>query len=204
MTDPIIYGSTEKGPRGFEFSVCDAATGRVLFTGVTPRWESIVAEAETGRQIYVGRKLLKDLEYMDGGVPKHITQYSSSEIDAVNEELLASIDQSAEYVRGLFITNTASQPSVYLAKESEARALMLNPSLSDASTPHLTIEAAQSGQTRAAVAVVIVAQADAWRQISASIEGLRLAAKNAVRSAPTITAKRAAAVIDWSAITSLA
>ena len=103
-------------------------------------------------------------------------------------------------MRGKFITNTASQPAVYLAKEAEAVAVLADPETPESATPHITLEAARTEQSRGSLAAVIVAQADAWRQISAQIEDIRLAAKDAVRAASTVAGKRAAAIVDWSAL----
>lgn len=126
------------------------------------------------------------------------------DIGELEFELLADIDNQAERVRGLFITNTASQPSVYLQKEQEAEALMANLEIGEGETPNITREAARTGETRFDVAVAILTQANLWRQISAMIEDVRLGSKDAVRAAQTVGEKRQMAQIDWSGIESLA
>lgn len=127
-----------------------------------------------------------------------------ADIGALEAELLARIDAEAEGVRGLFVTNTASQAGVYLVKEAEAKAFVADSGLDEAETPNLTREAARTGQSRMQVAMAILAKAAEWREISAVIEDIRLGAKDAVRAAATAPAKRAAAVVDWSAVTDLA
>lgn len=122
----------------------------------------------------------------------------------VERALLEKIDREAEQVRALFITNTPSQPAVYLQKESEARAYMENPDIDDAEIPNIAREAVRTGTTKAEVAANILALAQQWRQISAEIEDLRLAAKDAVRAAQGVKGKRQAAIVDWSPIIALA
>lgn len=112
--------------------------------------------------------------------------------------LLRQIDEQAEHVRSLFITNTPSQPAVYMAKEAEAMALMSDPEISESLTPNITMEATRTGETRFDVAVVILTQANAWRQISAIIEDRRLSAKEQVRNT------KQPYNVDWSDIEALA
>lgn len=200
----MIYGSNQKGPRGYDFTVCDGATGRVLMTGTTNRYETIEAEHRDGRHILVGRKMDAESEYLADGKVEALVDFSDHERSLIEATLLAEIDRGAEVTRSLFITNTASQPAVYLAKENEARSFVANPSIPEDGTPHLTLEAARIGQGRAQVAAIIIGQADAWRQISAGIEEIRLTAKDTVRNAPTVAAMRDAGKVDWSTIVSLA
>ena len=117
--------------------------------------------------------------------------------------LLARIDVEAEQVRGRFITNTASQPSVYLQKEQEAEAFMANQEINPALIPNLVREATRTGETVYQVAWVILSMAHEWSQISAAIEDLRLGAKDQVRAAQTVAGKRQAANIDWTPILNL-
>jgi hypothetical protein len=126
------------------------------------------------------------------------------DINQMELALLAEIDQAAEAVRGYFITNTPSQPAVYMAKHAEAEAFMLDQEISDVMIPNIAKEAIRLGTTKFAVAVSILTQAEIWRQVSAEIEDLRLGAKANVRAATTVAAKRQAAVIDWAPIISLA
>ena len=119
------------------------------------------------------------------------------DLTALEFELLADIDQQAEQVRGLFITNTPSQPAVYLQKEAEAEAFMADQNIAPALIPNLVREAARTGETLFDVAVVILTQAQFWREKSAQIEDLRLGAKEQVRAATTVAGKRAAAKVEW-------
>lgn len=126
------------------------------------------------------------------------------DIAQLETQLLAEIDRQAEAVRGLFITNTASQPSVYLAKEAEAEAYVADPNIALGLIPNIVREAERTGDTLMNVSAVILTKAQEWRTVSAIIEDLRLGAKDAVRAAGSVVGKRTAAAVDWSAVAALA
>lgn len=126
------------------------------------------------------------------------------DIIALEAQLLAAIDAEAEAIRGLFITNTPSQPSVYLQKEQEAERFMADQNVSLTLIPNLLLEAERTEDTVFNVAATILTMAYNWRQISATIENLRLGAKDQVRIATTVAGKRAAAKIDWAPIQGVA
>lgn len=180
-----------------KFTVYNVATGEIARSGFCDE-ASLPLQAGDGEAVLAG-VALDDTRYriVDG-------QPVAREEDAaaVERALLSTIDRSAETVRALFVTNTESQAGVYLAKESEARALTDDPGLAESRTPHLTLEAARLGASRAELAAAILAKAAEWRAISAVIEDIRLGAKEAVRAAPTAAAKRQAlAALDWTPVT---
>jgi hypothetical protein len=185
-----------------QYTLYDASTGQIQRSGEHPDLDFLRQNLAEGMAVYEGEALDDARWRMVDGAPVAV----EAEIDlaALEKELLNYIDLSAEALRGHFITNTASQPVVYLAKESEALALMEDPDLSPALTPNLTLEAARLGESRFDVAVVILTQAHNWRQMSAVIENMRLSGKDAIRAADTAEAKRLAADVDWSPILALA
>lgn len=126
------------------------------------------------------------------------------DLAALEYALLAEIDSQAERVRGLFITTTPSQPTIYKEKEDEALAYMADPVIDPQFIPNLVREAARESMSILDVASTILYMAHNWRQVSAVIEDLRLAAKNAVRAQSTVAGKRQAALVDWSAIEAMA
>jgi hypothetical protein len=184
------------------YTIFETATGRIIRSGVSGDLALLRENLAPGWALYEG-EALDDGEWvmLDGVKTAYVAEI---DLQALETELLAAIDLSAEITRGHFITNTASQPVVYLAKEAEATALMADIDLSPALTPNITLEAARRGETRFDVAVVILTQAHNWREMSAVIENMRLGAKDAVRAASTAEAKRAAADIDWSGVLALA
>lgn len=83
----------------------------------------------------------------------------------------------------------------YQRKEAEARAWVQAGDPQD--FPFLAAEAAATNVTIGELAAIVVQQANAWAQIGAAIEGLRMGAKKAVRDAASVEAARAATVIEW-------
>lgn len=115
-----------------------------------------------------------------------------TDLAALERELLAAIDAGAE----------ARQPfrlNAHLFKEAEALALMKQPEIADAEIPHIAAEAAETGNNRFNIAVIILNKAKAARERSAAIDAIRRAAKQAVREATTPIGKRRAADIAWPA-----
>lgn len=118
------------------------------------------------------------------------------DITALKVELLARIDAEAKAF-------WPSTQSVHADKEREALAVVANPIIADAETPFLTCEAIRVEDSRFNVAVVILTRAHHDRQTAALIDGVRGAAKDAVRAAKGVGAARRAALIDWSPVTNL-
>jgi hypothetical protein len=111
------------------------------------------------------------------------------------------IDTAAENVRGYFITAGAGQAMVYVEKEKEAEAIMLNPNISPALVPHIYTEALSSDTTMFQKAIEIVTMAHQWRQVSALIENIRLNSKKNIDLMTDYRAVRAApSRVDWSGV----
>jgi hypothetical protein len=185
-----------------EYTIYNIASKRIIRAGDHPELDFLETRLEEGQGLLRGEALDDRFWIVDDGVKQSVGE--QIDLDVLTEELLLSIDQSAEATRGLFITNTASQPAVYMAKEAEAHALMADLEISDDLVPNIAREALRTGESRFDVAVVILTKAENWRQISAVIEDIRLAAKDGVRAATDAESKRLAAAIDWSAIAALA
>lgn len=136
---------------------------------------------------------------VDGLWTRHwvVRDRTPEEIADLEAELLARIDREAGEFRTRFITDVPGQAQTYAEKEREAREYQVDP---NGTFPFLTFEAATTGASLAAVAALIIATADAWRQLGAAIEGLRMGAKQAVKDATTYSGKLAAAEVDWEAL----
>jgi len=119
------------------------------------------------------------------------------DIPIIKASYAASIDQDADKVRSMFITNTPGQMATYLEKEVEARRVLAH---DDGPTIFLDAEAEALGMSVASLAMEIVAQADQWRPIGARIEAARRKAKVDVAAAPHLAALADAAKIDWQAV----
>jgi hypothetical protein len=185
-----------------EYTIYNIASERIVRWGDHPDLDFLETRLEEGHALLRDKALDDRFWIVVNGVEQSVSE--QIDLDVLTTELLLSIDQSAEATRGLFITNTASQPAVYMAKEAEATALMADLEISDDVVPNIAREAQRTGESRFDVAVVILTKAETWRQISAMIEDIRLSAKDGVRAASNAVTKRQAAVIDWSAITALA
>lgn len=111
------------------------------------------------------------------------------------------IDNDAGDFRTRFITDVPGQQQTYAEKEKEARAWTVESDPAD--FPFLSAEAAARGVTIAEVAALVIATADAWRNLGAAIEGARMGAKagvSAARAAVDWAAMDAAADVDWEAL----
>jgi hypothetical protein len=117
------------------------------------------------------------------------------DLDVMRAMLAAEIDRQAEAVRQRFLTPGAGQAMTYQRKEAEARAWLAD---STVATPFLSAEATARGMEIADLAAEVVQLADAWTEIGAAIEGVRMGAKAAVGTAATLGGMVAAAQVDWS------
>lgn len=122
------------------------------------------------------------------------------EIDVIEADLHAMIDRQAGEVRCQFITDVPGQQAAYLDKERQARAFLAGEGEA-ADLGRIIAEAAARGISETAMAQMIVETADHWRAIDTAIEAARIGAKIAVSAGETAAAKRAAAVVDWTAVT---
>lgn len=128
----------------------------------------------------------------------------AARLQARGDAAMDAIDQAAEEARKAFITAGSGQAMVYQVKEKEAEAAQAvidaGGELVTADYPHLAAEVGVTAGDLAGVAATVLAKAAAWRQVSAAIEGQRLAAKAAVAAAVAADdpeAVEAAKVIAW-------
>jgi hypothetical protein len=131
------------------------------------------------------------------------------DLETLRVAALTRIDAEAEAARLLFLTPGAGQAMEYLATEAEARAFLAAaadaqggkpPSLD--SYPFVVAEAAALARVGSvvepvALAMQLVAQADAWRPAGAAIKELRRAAKMRTGAATTAAELRRAAEVRW-------
>ncbi len=95
----------------------------------------------------------------------------------------ASVCNRAEALRNQFLTPGSGQAITYTRKEAEARAWAAGDA--PASAPFLAAEAAAVGMTIDALALVVIAQADAWVAIGSAIEARRRGLLVAIEAAAT-------------------
>jgi len=116
------------------------------------------------------------------------------DLPTIKASYAASIDQDANKVCSMFITNTPSQMATYLVKEVEARGVLAG---DDAPTVFLSTEAEAIGVSVPDLALEVVAQADIWRPIGARIEAARRKAKLTLLAAENLVEIAAAIAINW-------
>lgn len=116
---------------------------------------------------------------------------------SLRNDAKAKIDNDAESFRWNFITPGSGQAMSYQEKHNEALAFLADPEITEEDTPHLTAEVGITGQDRYQVAQVIVNTKAMWRPISASIDRLRLSAKEAVDEATNPAEIEAATQVNW-------
>jgi hypothetical protein len=168
------------------YVVYDIETGAFATKGQGPDGSAALQQLEDGFAVMV--------------VPRQAVQTrdpSGIDMNAIRVSYAASVDQDADKIRSMFITNTPGQIATYLAKEAEARAVLAGGS---GSTTFLSAEADALGITVAELAAEVVAQADQWRPIGARIEAARRKAKVQLSEAANLTAIHDAVQIDWQAV----
>ena len=115
---------------------------------------------------------------------------------------IAAVDAAAETCRRLYITNGAGQAMSYQEKAAEAKDCLAN---HNAQNPPplgkyliLESEVGVTGADVLAVAAVVEAKRQAWRQVENAINGQRVNAKKAIGTAATFAAVRAiVAALTW-------
>ncbi|GGB21546.1 hypothetical protein GCM10011380_08910 [Sphingomonas metalli] len=164
----------------------------------------IVYDLVTGAELYAGSGMPGTAAYQhppEGAgivvVPQAVIAQQPRDLDALRAALVMGVDNEAERVRSRYVTALPAQIGTYVLKEAAARAWLAN---SSASTAMLLPEAAARGMTIADLAAEVIANADAWTQLSGAIEGVRFAAKARIAAAPTIGAIVQAALLDWSVL----
>ncbi len=175
-----------------------ALAAKVTSTLPTAERDAIAAQLSVAEAGLIGS--VTDWPEVPEMVTRYVAAWSPAEPDlaVLKADALRRIDVSAETYRLQFLTGGSGQAMAYQQKLDEARAKIANPSIADASIPHIVAEAEATGMTKAEKATQIVATFEAWQPISAVIEGRRAAAKVAVESAETAEAVAAAAAVDWS------
>ena len=164
----------------------------------------VVYDKTSGEELYRGSGAPGAAGYQtlpDGtaliAVPMEVVRSPALNLDALRDALSISIDNMAEQMRSRFVTALPAQIGTYVLKESAARAWLAD---NDASTVMLAPEAAARGMTVAELAAEVIANANAWNELSGQIEGIRFGAKARVTSATTIGAMAEAAYVDWSQV----
>lgn len=123
------------------------------------------------------------------GVP-----YMNFNWEIIRKAIAEDIDAKAEAVCRSFVTPGETQIARYLRKEAEARAWLLD---DQAPIPMVQAEAVALGKEIADLVNEIIAQADLWTAIMATVEAKRLSAKQSLETMTNIKEMVDASNIDW-------
>lgn len=121
-----------------------------------------------------------------------------NDLTAIKAAAVTLVCNQAESVRDQFLTPGSGQALTYQRKEAEARSWTAG--APDTQFPFLAAEAAATGTTVADLAIIVIAQADAWIYVGSTIEALRRGALVAIDAATTIGEIEAAATVNWGVI----
>jgi hypothetical protein len=114
------------------------------------------------------------------------------------EAAKVAVDAAAAKCRASRLTDGFGQEMLYLQKEAEARACVIDAAPDTAQYPLLAAEVGSTGATLAEVAVAIIIRADECRADMAAIEAVRLSAKRQVDMATsTAEIESILAGINW-------
>lgn len=116
---------------------------------------------------------------------------------SVKSVLMAQIDSEAEACRLRYITGGAGQAMTYQQKATEAADCLAQSNPQPDDFPLLAAEIGITAETLLVVARVVFDAHQGWRQVGATIEALRLSAKQTVAAAETAADALSAAQIDW-------
>lgn len=121
-------------------------------------------------------------------------------VAAIEARLLAEVDAERFARCAPFLPAHSVLAAAYLRKSLEVRAYTAELGAHNPTDyPWLAGEAARSGLTLAEVVERVTAAIAADETAMREIDAIAVAAKMAIRAAATISAKRAAAVVDWGA-----
>jgi hypothetical protein len=96
------------------------------------------------------------------------------------------IDELAEASRSRVITAGSGQAMTYIRKADAARMFLAGTKISDAQMSRLDDEATRLGITREEAAESLVATADAWETLDATIDNTRLTRKSLIEKATSL------------------
>lgn len=111
----------------------------------------------------------------EGEITLHLNEAKQDRIFLINEKI--------GRVRQNFITSLPGQDMIYLRKEQEARAYLLDEDPIMTNYPMLSAEVGVTAETAYQIAQIWLYMSNSWQVIAAQLEGLRLVAINSVTSA---------------------
>lgn len=122
----------------------------------------------------------------------------TARLDAAKAAACARIDAEAEALRNTVLTPGSGQMAAYQAKGTQATAYLQDGDPTEAEYPDLYNEVGITADTVHEVAMAVLAAAEKWRLFGRAIERARLAGKQAVKAATSVSGIAAAeAAVEW-------
>lgn len=164
----------------------------------------IVYSLDTFEEVYRGSSSIGDSvnQQLPPGtglivVPYAVIADGPLNLDALRGAMYAFVDKTANDFCAQFITPGENQMLRYLKKEAEARAWLLDNTVS---TKFLSSEAADKGITVEELVPVVIARADEWATVGGPVEGRRVAVKDRIAAADTFADIVRLGRVDWAAL----
>ena len=161
-----------------------ALDGTVLRSGVCTYEE--MPEFDPATEVFVEAPLVEE-----PNSPVHSDPLlSAGALDHAKISATRMIDESAELVRGRYITLGSGQAMVYQQKKLEAEMVTQDLEINPALVPHIAFEAALNQISLLDQAAIVLTMAEQWKMVSAYIESARLGAKGQIFGLETVDAVR--------------
>lgn len=175
-----------------DYTMYDVLTGVIVRSGTYPDQDRLLANLKEGFGVFLGEALDgRNWKIIEGQKVPHTIDRP---IEVLRAEAIERIDSAAERCRSQYITLGSGQSMVYQEKRLEAERIVAGDM---SGIFHLQLEADLDGMTIEQKAQEVLAVAQAWSQVSAQIELLRLGAKKAVAVATTPEEISSATSIAW-------
>jgi len=134
------------------------------------------------------------------GIPLFGGEWLQPELAALQAEACARIDAAAEDLCNNVVTPGSAQMARYTRKQTQAQAFLADAEPTADKYPAVYGEVGITADTAQGVAEAIISRADAWWAYGDAIERVRLAGKQAIQAAGTVSSIRAAeAAVVWPA-----
>lgn len=135
-------------------------------------------------------------EWLDAN-PGAVRKSYTPDLQAEKANAVETIDRQAEAARGQYITGGAGQAMVYQEKQAEMFRYDADGAPLKENYPLMAAEIGITADTLQGVADAVRKAYNAWRVKGAEIEGVRIRAKDRVKSSTTVDAIRAAVPATW-------
>jgi len=181
-----------------DFILYDSETGRIAMTGNAPASQiELQAQEYPELTLMLGEANFRS-QYIDDGqivdMPAkpsatHVFDYVIKEwvegrtLAEARETAIKTLNKQIVLVRAKYITIIPGQESIYQAKEAEAVRYIADATPDVANYPLISAEIGITATTAYEIAQIWLYMSEQWRTIAATLEAIRLTAKDSVMNA---------------------